>query len=89
VIQAQKNAKNGFDRSVDRAVELGLGLCFQQNAYRGVGVAREARLSHGIAEIARHRRNRENRGINHKGHNGSPGSPSSRDIAVIGKPGKQ
>jgi len=25
--------KNGFDRSVDRAVELGFSLCFQQNAY--------------------------------------------------------
>jgi hypothetical protein len=26
-----KNAKKGFDRSVDRAVELGLSLCFQQS----------------------------------------------------------
>ena len=30
-IEAPKNAKKGFDRSVDSAVELGLGFCFQQN----------------------------------------------------------
>jgi hypothetical protein len=37
VIQGLKNAKKSFDRSVDRAVELGLGFCFQQNVYGGWG----------------------------------------------------
>jgi hypothetical protein len=37
VIQGRKNVKKGFDRSVDRSVELGLGLCFQQNVYGGWG----------------------------------------------------
>jgi hypothetical protein len=32
-----KNAKKGFDRSVDRSVELRLGLCYQQKSYPGVG----------------------------------------------------
>jgi hypothetical protein len=32
------NAKNGFDRSVDRPVELQLALCLQQNLAKGVGV---------------------------------------------------
>jgi hypothetical protein len=40
--------KKGFDRSVDRAVELGLGLCFQQNGYRGWGLVKEIA---GIAKI--------------------------------------
>jgi hypothetical protein len=48
VIQGRKNAKNGFDRSVDRAVELWFGVCFQQNAYRGWGLAKEIA---GIAKI--------------------------------------
>jgi len=52
VIHGRKNAKKGFDRSVDRAVELGLGLCYQQNAYRGVGWARAARLSPESRDIA-------------------------------------
>jgi len=30
-----KNMKNGFDRSVDRSVELGFNLCFQQNLMGG------------------------------------------------------
>jgi hypothetical protein len=30
-----KNVEKGFDRSVDRPVELGFGVCFQQNAYGG------------------------------------------------------
>jgi hypothetical protein len=30
-IEALKNAKKGFDRSVDSPVELGLGFCYQQN----------------------------------------------------------
>jgi hypothetical protein len=34
-IRGRKNAKKGFDRSVDRSVELGFDLCFQQNAYGG------------------------------------------------------
>jgi hypothetical protein len=46
--------KNGFDRPVDRSVELHLSLCLQQNGYprvggglrdAGRGLAREARLS--------------------------------------------
>jgi hypothetical protein len=48
VIQGRKNAKKGFDRSVDSAVELGLGVCFQQNAYGGWGLAKEIA---GIAKI--------------------------------------
>jgi hypothetical protein len=32
-----KNMKNGFDRPVDRSVELGLSYCFQQSGYGGVG----------------------------------------------------
>jgi hypothetical protein len=30
-----KNMKNGFDRPVDRSVELGLSYCFQQSGYGG------------------------------------------------------
>jgi hypothetical protein len=30
-IEAMKNGKKGFDRSVDSSVELGFDLCFQQN----------------------------------------------------------
>jgi hypothetical protein len=37
-----KNIKNGFDRPVDRSVELGFGLCFQQNLM-GVGPVAEGR----------------------------------------------
>jgi hypothetical protein len=33
--RALKNGKTGFDRSVDRTVELGFDFCFQQNAYGG------------------------------------------------------
>jgi len=29
--------KKGFDRPVDRSVELGLGLCYQQSVYGGWG----------------------------------------------------
>jgi hypothetical protein len=36
-IEPLKNEKKGFDRSVDRTVELGFGVCFQQNAYGGWG----------------------------------------------------
>jgi len=36
-IRGLKNAKKGFDRSVDRSVELGLGLCYQQKSYPRVG----------------------------------------------------
>jgi hypothetical protein len=36
-IGALKNGKKGFDRSVDRSVELGFDLCFQQNVYGGWG----------------------------------------------------
>jgi hypothetical protein len=32
-----KNMKESFNRPVDRSVELGLGLCYQQNAYPRVG----------------------------------------------------
>jgi hypothetical protein len=35
LIEALKNGKKGFDRSVDRSVELGFDFCFQQNAYGG------------------------------------------------------
>jgi hypothetical protein len=34
-IEARKNVKNDFDRSVDRSVESGLSLYLQQNAYGG------------------------------------------------------
>jgi hypothetical protein len=34
-IGALKSGKKGFDRSVDRAVELGFGLWFQQKRYGG------------------------------------------------------
>jgi hypothetical protein len=34
-IEALKNGKKGFDRSVDRTVELRFDFCFQQNAYGG------------------------------------------------------
>jgi hypothetical protein len=36
-IEALKNGKKGFDRSVDSSVELGFDFCFQQNAYGGWG----------------------------------------------------
>jgi hypothetical protein len=36
-IEALKNGKKGFDRSVDSSVELGSDFCFQQNAYGGWG----------------------------------------------------
>jgi hypothetical protein len=34
-IGALKNVKKGFDRAVDRSVELGLGFCFEQRSYGG------------------------------------------------------
>jgi hypothetical protein len=34
-IEARKNVKNDFDRSVDRSVESGLSLYLQQNADGG------------------------------------------------------
>jgi hypothetical protein len=34
-IEALKNEKKGFDRSVDRTVELGFDFCFQQDGYGG------------------------------------------------------
>jgi hypothetical protein len=34
-IGALKNRKKGFDRSVDRSVEWGFDLCFQQSAMGG------------------------------------------------------
>jgi hypothetical protein len=34
-IEALKNGKKGFDRSVDRSVELHFGLCFQQRRMGG------------------------------------------------------
>ena len=37
LISPLENAKKGFDRSVDRSVELGLGLCYQQKSYPRVG----------------------------------------------------
>jgi hypothetical protein len=37
-IRPLKNAKKGFDRPVDRSVELHFGLCLQQSVYGGVGV---------------------------------------------------
>jgi len=36
-IRPLKNTKKAFDRSVDRSVELRLGLCYQQNVYPRVG----------------------------------------------------
>jgi len=36
-IRGQKNAKKGFDRSVDRSVELQLAVCLQQNLDKGGG----------------------------------------------------
>jgi hypothetical protein len=57
-IETRKNAKKGFDRSVDRSVELGFGFCFQQKCYRGVGLLAERRRQRvadaiaGIAKIA-------------------------------------
>jgi hypothetical protein len=36
-IGPRKNGKKGFDRSVDRSVELGFDLCHQQIVYGGVG----------------------------------------------------
>ena len=36
-IRPLKNAKKDFDRSVDRSVELRLGLCYQQKSYPRVG----------------------------------------------------
>jgi hypothetical protein len=36
-IRPLKNAKKGFDRSVDRSVELRLGFCYQQKSYPRVG----------------------------------------------------
>jgi hypothetical protein len=35
LIEALKNGKKGFDRPVDRSVELGFGFCFQQSTYGG------------------------------------------------------
>jgi len=37
VIGRLKNPKKGFDRSVDRSVEFGFDLCFQQKAMGGWG----------------------------------------------------
>jgi len=37
LIEAVKNVKKGFDRSVDSTVELGLSFCFQQSVYGGWG----------------------------------------------------
>jgi len=34
-IRPAKTTEKGFDRSVDRSVELHLGFCLQQNAYGG------------------------------------------------------
>jgi hypothetical protein len=34
-IEVLKNGKKWFDRSVDRSVELGFDVCFQQNVYGG------------------------------------------------------
>jgi hypothetical protein len=34
-IEALKNGKKGFDRSVDSSVELGFGVCFQQSSMGG------------------------------------------------------
>jgi len=34
-IRPLKNAKKGFDRPVDRSVELHFGLCLQQSVYGG------------------------------------------------------
>ncbi len=34
-IRPLKNAKKGFDRPVDRSVELRFGLCFQQRSTPG------------------------------------------------------
>jgi len=59
-----KNTKKGFDRSVDRSVELGLGFCYQQSVYggwghwvrdagRGTQISPESRV---IAVIARDRK---------------------------------
>jgi hypothetical protein len=76
VIRGRKNAKKGFDRSVDRAVELGLDFCFQQNVYRGWGGARSAPIARNPTPAGQRRP-----GL------GTPESPRSRDIAVIGKPG--
>jgi hypothetical protein len=36
-IEGRKNGKKGFDRSVDRSVELHFRFCFQQKCYGGVG----------------------------------------------------
>jgi hypothetical protein len=56
-----ENVKKSFDRPVDRSVELGVGFCFQQRCYAGVGswlkdagrgLAREARLSSRWSVIA-------------------------------------
>jgi hypothetical protein len=38
-IEALKNGKKDFDRSVDSSVELRFDFCFQQNAYGGWGSA--------------------------------------------------
>jgi hypothetical protein len=40
VIRGQNNAKKGFDRSVDRSVELQLAVCLQQNLDKGGGGAK-------------------------------------------------
>jgi len=37
LIRPPKNAKNDFDRSVDRSVELHFGFCFQQSTMGGGG----------------------------------------------------
>jgi len=36
-IELLKNIKNGFDRSVDRSVELHFAFCLQQKLYGGWG----------------------------------------------------
>jgi len=40
-IRGQKNAKKGFNRSVDRPVELQLAFCLQQNLDKGGGGAKK------------------------------------------------
>ena len=55
-IEVLKNGKRGFDRSVDRSVELGFGFCFQQSGYGGWGP-----WLRNAGRGLRNRRNRRNR----------------------------
>jgi hypothetical protein len=66
-----KNTKKGFDRSVDRSVELGLGFCYQQSGYGGGSLAegrrqRDVARVAPIAGIARHRRDRKSKPLTTK-----------------------